>query len=47
VGVSVEGFSQTAPVNVEDRRLADFSEDEITALLKQHDLESLLEQQGA
>jgi uncharacterized ferritin-like protein (DUF455 family) len=47
VGVSVEGFSQTAPVNIEDRRLAEFSEDEITALLKQHDLESLLEQQGA
>jgi uncharacterized ferritin-like protein (DUF455 family) len=47
MGVSVEEFSQTAPINVEDRRLAEFSEDEITALLKQHDLESLLEQQGA
>ena len=47
MGISVEEFSQTAPINVEDRRLAEFSDDEISTLLKQHDLESLLEQQEA
>ena len=47
MGVSVEEFSQTAPINVEDRRLADFTDEEISSLLRQHDLESLLEAQEA
>ena len=47
VGVSVEGFSQTAPINVEDRKLAEFTDDEISSLLRLHDLDSLLEQQEA
>jgi hypothetical protein len=47
VGTSVEDFSQTAPINVEDRKLAEFTDDEISTLLRQHDLESLLEQQEA
>ena len=47
VGVSVEDFSQTAPINIEDRKLAEFTDEEISSLLRQHDLESLLEPQEA
>ena len=42
VGVSVEDVSQTAPINIADRQLADFSDEEIATLLKQHELESLV-----
>jgi hypothetical protein len=42
VGVSVENVAQSAPINVADRQLADFTDDEISVLLKQHDLESLV-----
>jgi hypothetical protein len=42
VGVSVEDVSQSAPINVADRQLAEFTDDEIAVLLKQHDLESLV-----
>jgi uncharacterized ferritin-like protein (DUF455 family) len=46
VGVSVEDVSQTAPINVADRQLADFTDDEIATLLKQHELESLVTAQA-
>lgn len=42
VGVSVEDVSQSAPINVADRQLADFTDDEIAALLKQHGVESVV-----
>jgi hypothetical protein len=42
VGVSVENAAQSAAINVADRQLADFTDDEISVLLKQHDLESLV-----
>jgi uncharacterized ferritin-like protein (DUF455 family) len=41
-GVSVEDVTQSAPINVADRQLADFTEEEIAVLLRQHDLESLV-----
>jgi uncharacterized ferritin-like protein (DUF455 family) len=47
VGVSVEEVSQSAPINVADRQLADFTDDEIAVLLKKHDLESLVNKQEA
>ena len=47
VGVSVEDVSQSAPINVADRQLADFTDDEIAVLLKKHDLESLVNRQEA
>jgi hypothetical protein len=47
VGVSVEDVSQSAPINVADRQLADFTDDEIAVLLKKHDLESLVNKQEA
>jgi uncharacterized ferritin-like protein (DUF455 family) len=45
VGVSAEDFSQSAPINVADRQLAEFTDDEIAVLLKKHDLESLVTSQ--
>jgi Protein of unknown function (DUF455) len=47
VGVSVEDVSLSAPINVADRQLADFTNDEIAVLLKKHDLESLVNEQEA
>jgi hypothetical protein len=47
VGVLVENVAQSAPINVADRQLADFTDDEISVLLKQHDLEFLAARQGA
>jgi hypothetical protein len=47
VGVSVEDVSQSAPINVADRQLAEFTDDEIAVLLKKHDLESLVNEQEA
>jgi uncharacterized ferritin-like protein (DUF455 family) len=45
-GVSIEDVSQSAPINVADRQLADFTDDEISAILHQHGLESLVAGQG-
>jgi uncharacterized ferritin-like protein (DUF455 family) len=45
VGVSAEDFSQSAPINIADRQLAEFTDDEIAVLLKKHDLESLVTSQ--
>lgn len=47
VGVSVEDVSQSAPINVADRQLAEFTDDEIAVLLKKHDLKSLVNEQEA
>jgi hypothetical protein len=47
VGVLVEDAAQSAPINVADRQLADFTDEEISVLLKQHDLEFLAAGQGA
>jgi len=47
VGVSVDDVTQSAPINVADRQLADFTDDEISILLKQHDLETLVTGQAA
>ena len=41
-GVSVEDVTLSAPINVADRQLADFTDEEIAVLLKQNDLESLV-----
>jgi uncharacterized ferritin-like protein (DUF455 family) len=40
VGVSVEDVAQSAPINVADRQLADFTEDEISALLQQYGMQA-------
>jgi uncharacterized ferritin-like protein (DUF455 family) len=47
VGVSVENAAQSVPINIADRQLADFTEDEISVLLKQHDLADLVTGQEA
>jgi uncharacterized ferritin-like protein (DUF455 family) len=47
VGELVENVAMSAPINVSDRQLADFTDDEISVLLKKHDLESLVGEQGA
>jgi hypothetical protein len=39
--------SLSAPINIADRQLADFTDDEIAVLLKKHDLESLVHEQEA
>jgi hypothetical protein len=46
VGVAVENVAQSAAINVADRQLADFSDDEISVLLKKHDLETVVFGQG-
>jgi hypothetical protein len=47
-GIPVENVAQSAQViNVADRQLADFTDEEISVLLKQHDLEFLAAGQGA
>jgi len=47
VGVSVESAAQSAPINVPDRQLAEFTDEEISVLLKQHGLETLATEQEA
>jgi uncharacterized ferritin-like protein (DUF455 family) len=47
VGVPVENVAHSARINVADRQLADFTDEEISVLLKQHDLEFLAAEQGA
>jgi len=47
VGVSVESAAQSAPINVPDRQLAEFTDEEISVLLKQHGLEALATGQEA
>ena len=41
-GVAVEDVTQSAPINVADRQLADFTDEEISALLRQHGMESVV-----
>ena len=47
VGVLVANAAQSVPINVADRQLADFTDEEIAVLLKKHDLEFLAAGQGA
>jgi len=46
-GVSIEDVVQSAPLNIADRQLADFTEDEISALLQLHGMQSLVSAQEA
>jgi hypothetical protein len=47
VGVSIKQVAQTAPINIADRQLADFTEDEISNLLKQYGMQSAASGQEA